>query len=97
MKKKTKTKKIKLKTPQKVKIRTSQLYKQCLQLCIKIAEDVVDFGDFHDNTVDALAVMRKSLNKREQDIIGALAMAAAGPKTIEIDESTPGSELQFKV
>lgn len=96
-----KKKPIKKTAPKKSKIQKKALkgpkpYKKCLQLVIQMAEDFADFGDVTDELLDNIADLKKRLNEREQQIISRLASSAFALQ-LEIDEATPGNELQFKI
>ena len=79
------------------KTRGPRPYKKCIGLIVQMAEDIIDVGDCPDELLDRIANLKKCLNPREQEVVSRLASVAVGPKIIEIDESTPGNELQFKI
>jgi hypothetical protein len=95
--KKTTKKKTSSKLKKNGKLRGRRPYRKCIELVIKLAEDVADFGDCSDDLLDQIASTKKRLSEREQSVIGQLASGAFRPTIIEIDESSPGSELQIKV
>jgi hypothetical protein len=94
MKKKIKLKAIKKKTAKGA--RGPRPYKKCIEMVVKMAEEYADYGDCSDEILDQIGALKKRLDNREQAVIGALA-SGAFVKVIEIDEASPGSELQFKV
>ena len=99
-------KKLKKNTPKTIKkaikktvkkgTRGPRPYKKCVELVVKMAEEYADYGDCSDEILDQIGELKKRLDNREQAVIGALA-SGAFVKVIEIDEASPGSELQFKV
>jgi len=72
-------------------------YKKCIDLMIKINEDIVDTGDYDDCILDELIELKKRLNDREKEVITRLGASVAKPRVIEIDEATPGGELYYKI
>ena len=97
IKKKKTNKKIVKKTRDITACRGPRPYKKCVELVVQMAESFADFGDCSDKLLDEIAVVKKRLNEREQVVISQLASGVSSPRIIEIDEASPGNELQIKI
>jgi hypothetical protein len=95
--KKTPKKKPVKNTAKKTNKKGPRPYKKCIQLVIKMAEDFADFGDCSDDILDEIAKLKQQLDKKEQTVVSSLASGVFNPRVIEIDEASPGSDLQFKI
>jgi len=78
------------------KMRGRRPYKKCLSLVIKSYETLVDGLNIED-TVNELASLKKRLNDEEKAVIDKLSKSLTATSIVEIDEASPGNELNFKL
>ena len=71
-------------------------YKKCLGLVIKIYETLVD-GEDTKALVEELVFSKKRLNDEERAVIDKLSKSMNVITVIEIDEASPGSDLNLKL
>ena len=77
------------------KARGRRPYKKCLGLVIKIYEGLIE-DDNVDTMVEELAALKKRLNTEEVEVINKLCKSMNQTTVIEIDEASPGSDLNLK-
>ena len=77
------------------KARGRRPYKKCLGLVVKVYEAIVDDED-PQSIIDEMETLKKRLNDEEKEVVTKLCKSMNTATVIEIDEASPGSDLNLK-
>ena len=70
-------------------------YKKCLGLVVKVYEAIVDDEDIQP-IIEELDTLKKRLNIEEVTVVDRLCKSMNTRSIIEIDEASPGNDLNLK-
>ena len=77
------------------KMRGRRPYKKCLGLVVKVYEAIVDDEDIQP-IIEELDTLKKRLNIEEVTVVDRLCKSMNTRSIIEIDEASPGNDLNLK-
>ena len=77
------------------KVRGRRPYKKCLGLVVKTYEALIDDLDT-ELIIEELDTLKKRLNDEELAVVNKLSKSMNTTTVIEIDEASPGSDLNLK-